>query len=89
VSRPKETSLGRGRGRCGVLVSSFGGSRGEASGDVEGEEAPLGAEDDISAAAIGIVLCCEWRDVDGCWWFTAVRAKHDLIGRCSALSLAG
>jgi hypothetical protein len=51
ASRPKETSFGRGFGRCGVLVSMRGTSRGEPSGEVEG------AEDDISAVAGG--LCCE------------------------------
>jgi hypothetical protein len=55
-SRPNETSLGRGRGRCCELVSSFGGSRGEASGEGEGDEAPSGAEDDMVAVAERIVL---------------------------------
>jgi hypothetical protein len=44
-SRPKETSLGRGRGR--VEVSSLEG--GEERGEDEGESPPLGREDDMLA----------------------------------------
>jgi len=61
VSRPKETSLGRGRGRCAEAVSSLGASRGEASGEDEGEEAPVsGREDDMLAVALRIVLRWLW-----------------------------
>jgi hypothetical protein len=65
VSRPNETSFGRGRGRCEVLVSIFGGGvRGDASGDVEGEgegeAAPSGRRDDMLAATLRIVLRWLW-----------------------------
>jgi hypothetical protein len=62
VSRPKETSLGRGRGRCWELVSSLGNSRGEAGGEIEGEvdedadEAPSGRGGGMFAVAVRIVL---------------------------------
>jgi hypothetical protein len=56
-SRPKDTSLGRGRGRCWELVSSLGGSRGEASGEGEGDEAPSGCEDDMVGVAVRNVRC--------------------------------
>lgn len=56
VSRPKETSSGRGLGRCCDVVSSFGG--GEASGELEGEgeEAPSGRCEDMFAVAVRVVL---------------------------------
>jgi hypothetical protein len=52
VSRPKDTSFGRGRGR--VAVSILGG--GEARGEDEGESPPSGREDDMLA-----VLAVAWR----------------------------
>jgi hypothetical protein len=58
-SRPKETSLGRGRGR--VEVSSLEG--GEERGEDEGESSASGREDDILAqvaVAMGVVLGVAW-----------------------------
>jgi hypothetical protein len=54
VSRPKDTSFGRGRGR--VAVSIFGG--GEARGECEGESPPS-REDDMLA-----VLAVAWKVFD-------------------------
>jgi hypothetical protein len=61
MSRPKETSFGRGLGRCCEAVSILGVLRGEASGELEGEgdEAPSGRWLDMIAAAVGIVLCSD------------------------------
>ena len=63
--RPKETSLGRGRGR--EAVSSLGGSRGEARG--EGESAPSGREEDMLAGAARIAL---WRPSAQATWTSRV-----------------
>lgn len=62
VSRPKETSFGRGFGRCVEPVLSLGGSRGEASGDVDGEgdDAPSGCVFAMLAVAGRIVLRWLW-----------------------------
>lgn len=89
VSRPKETSLGRGLGR--EVVSSLGTSRGEASGEVEGEEAPSsGREDDMLAVVLRRVLRRLWSARRGATLVAhgAVRALHSVIGRCGRLSLA-
>lgn len=94
VSRPKETSFGRGFGRCAEVVLSRGGSRGEASGDGDGEGAggPSGWLFDMVVVGGRIVL----------WWLglarrgpllvayhgSAVRAAYAVIGRRRVLALS-
>lgn len=58
ISRPKDTSFGRGLGRCCELVSILGVLRGESSGELggEGEEGPSGRCVDMIAVAGRIVL---------------------------------
>lgn len=69
-SRPKETSLGRGRGRVEVSILEGG----EERGDDEGESPPSGREDDMLAqvaVATGVVLAVGCGcDVVQPWWLT-------------------
>lgn len=88
VSRPKETSFGRGFGRWVEVVLSRGGSRGEASGDVdgEGEDAPSGRVFDMLAvggrivqwtATVGLPRCCCQCRVRCDWQARGARTVHD------------